>query len=338
MESDILLILLFILWLILGSGIAFTVGAGFGLFARWFGLELYTAVILAWATTLIFGASLISIITFFTLPKAKEKHIMKIAMWGPSGAGKTTYLTRLCTMAMSKSSKWTITTADEDSKNFKSINVGRMIEEGLFPPPNQVDADAKFYQFNFVPKKVEGGIIDWIIGTNEAPVITIGLADVAGERYLNDPLDSPLWQQLADSDGLICLIDPANRRNWSITDNLLESLQLKLKDTNRLVKNKLPHYVAFCFSKIDQPEFIQYSGGREEDKEELIKKLAFNPDLNLHRMLAQHVLPERLEYFFISSIGTECKPIGGGGEFSNPEKLSQINLLKPFTWLMDQIK
>ena len=272
---------------------------------------------------------------------------MRIALWGPKSSGKTTYLAMVYGTALKSRTRWIVRPNDISSTDFVRENVNRM-RRGEFPlatipSPGQ---EPIYYSYEFRPgedtsskdeeKDLLESLFDFLKGSDlkrlDSPKqdrVIVEFADVAGEMYLSESLENPLWEHLATSDGLICLLDPLDAEDhFEITFQLLQYLWLKLKDRpNALIDGKLPHYVAFCFSKIDDPSLIQYLNKPKE----LVKFLELRMNMNIDKLLIQYVIPDRLKYFTISSVGQAAE--AEGMAIQNPREISPINILEPLRWL-----
>jgi MinD-like ATPase involved in chromosome partitioning or flagellar assembly len=275
-----------------------------------------------------------------------------ISLWGPKASGKDTYISMLYGTALKSNVEWLVRPNDMLSTNFVRDNIN-LIRNGEFPPATLPESEPLFYNYqirtinsaalskNSNEKEFLESIVDFVRGVDvksldESPAenILISMADVAGEQFLTEPLEHQLWESLATSDGLICMLDPAEAENhFNITFQLFQFLWLKLKDRpNSLVKNTLPHYVAFCFSKIDQPEFSKYINKPHD----LVLYLENQTNLDIDKLLLQYFLPDHIKYFTISSIGTQAKV--DGPLIENPKDISPINILEPLRWLFLKLK
>jgi hypothetical protein len=278
---------------------------------------------------------------------------MKISMWGPKSSGKTTYIAMVYGTALRSKTRWIIRPHDFESTEFVSENIN-LIRTGTFPMQTQLMDDPLTYYYQFRPGTAEDRnenpiedrdkfeeIVDYFRGfgvssqhpeeKSESHKVIVEFADVAGEQYLNEPLEHKLWEHLATSDGLVCLLDPADSDDhFKIIFKLLQYLWLKLKERpDGLIDGKLPHYIAFCFSKIDQAGFAQYINKPQE----LIEFLENRINMNVDKMLLQYFIKKRIRYFTISAIGTEA---GVEGErINHPERIAPINILKPLQWLFN---
>jgi MinD-like ATPase involved in chromosome partitioning or flagellar assembly len=282
----------------------------------------------------------------FDLATSMESN--SISILGPKASGKTTYLAMLYGSALKSNVNWVVRPNDVQSTNFVRNNIN-LLRSGNFPQPTKPDQEPHFYNFRIHTVKPVGlsgdenqkefleSIFDFVRGVSSQDAskkdnpeeIVVSLADVAGEEFLTISLDHPLWEHLATRDGLLCLLDPATAEDHlNVTFQLLQFLWLKLKDRpNALINGRLPHYVAFCFSKMDQPAFARFVN-RPRD---LVLFLETKLNLDVDKLLLQFFLPDRIKYFTISSLGLQAKV--SGLEIENPKDISPINILEPLRWL-----
>lgn len=281
------------------------------------------------------------------VPPSKE---YRISLWGPKGVGKTTYIAMIYGTALKSNVKWVIRPNDIESTEFVQENIN-IIRNGQFPLPTSYVQEPNIYRYHIhalnpaILSEKEGGaekeflesVVDFVRNVkldqlskkDASEEIVISLADVAGEQFFTESLDHPLWEYLASSDSIICLLDPSEAEyHFNSTFRLLQFLWLKLKNhPNMLVNGRLPHYVAFCFSKIDQPEFVKFLNKPGD----LILYLETQTGLDIEKLLLQYFLPARIAYFTISSIGLQAKV--KGPLIENPKDISPINILEPLQWL-----
>ncbi|MCL4273067.1 MAG: AAA family ATPase [Anaerolineales bacterium] len=270
----------------------------------------------------------------------------RISLWGPRASGKTTYITMLYGLSIRSDSQWIVKPNDIETTNFVRDNIN-ILQQGGFPQATAPVAEPHIYNFELVDMDEPGveakmsylkTITDFFSSkqskeSHQPKSITVSLADVAGEQFLTEPLGHPLWDRLMTSNGLICLLDPAEAEDhFNITFQSLQYLWLRSKDYPDFLANggRLPHYVAFCFSKIDRPEFTKFINKPRE----LILYLERQNNLDIEKLLSQYFLPDRIKYFTISSIGIQAKV--DGYLIEHPKDISPINILEPLQWLFDK--
>lgn len=271
---------------------------------------------------------------------------MKIAMWGPKSSGKTTYIAMIYGIGLLSSSKWSVRPKDIASTNFVREKINN-IRRGEFPGPTQPSPEPIYYQYEIRvrnetkskddDKELMEIVVDFFKGmdlksqnpTSTSEEVVVSFADVAGEQYVQESLDHDLWNHLANSNGLICLIDPSDDSDFfDITFQLMQNLVMKMEQLqNKLINGYLPHYVAFCFSKIDNPEFSNYINKPKE----LMELLETRTGINIDKLISPFILPQRLKYFTVSAVGAEANV--RSGRIQSPRTVKPVNLLEPLSWL-----
>lgn len=270
---------------------------------------------------------------------------MKITFWGPKSSGKTTYLAMVYGIALKSAINWIIAPGDEASTIFIKDQIN-LIRKGNFPIPSQ-DQATYIYEitpgYNLPTEKEAPDLIevlrDFLSGADikkgdveDFSPLTINFVDVPGEFYLSKPLEDPLWEDLENSDGLICLINPADtEKSFEYLFQLLHFLKIKCKESGRLIHNKLPHYIALCFSQIDQPQFREYINKPKE----IVKLLEEKDMFSIEKILLQSIHLDRLKIITVSSVGTECG--ASDGTIANPGKINPINVLQPLKWFFEKM-
>jgi hypothetical protein len=273
---------------------------------------------------------------------------MKVSMWGPTSSGKTTYIAMVYgSVLMTDKSPWLIRPNDFPAREFVRENYS-LLRKGIFPPQTSL-MEPVYYNYlfrqcdeeseeEFKPKSGWAGRLSDILSFspieelddpyNLQDGILVQFADVAGEAYNSVRLDDPLWDNLASSNALICLIDPNDASDhFDIALNLLSNLDFKMRDGRMGGDTWLPQYVAFCFSQCDTEAFRHFIN----DPKSIVQHLQQTQNLNIDRLLRQYVNKERLKYFTVSAIGTEVSV--NGGTIQNPHLIKPINVLEPLKWL-----
>lgn len=87
------------------------------------------------------------------------------------------------------------------------------------------------------------------------------LQDVPGEFLRTGQLSEDVVEHFANSQGLIYLFDPIGdaeerTRSFDFFFEMLQAVHARVREAGRLVRNRLPHRVAVCVTKFDEPEFF----------------------------------------------------------------------------------
>lgn len=281
---------------------------------------------------------------------------LRIGVWGPHSAGKTTYIITVWGACLAREARWSVRLDDAQTSEF-IIERLTLLRNGEFPEPTIPQPEPLHYSYLFSPrtsnkksnkfgsdKSPLEAFRNWIASsdvTTPTKVVGNGLivsfTDVAGDQYFKDPLDSPLWDDIWSCDGILCLLDPSNPlEHFQMTLKLGQNLWLKSKGSNRLIGNSLPHYIALCFSKIDQSEFYPY----RDKPNELNAKLDNETGMDTHAMLSNFFLPERINVFCMSAIGVDDheQSLVRDGRIENPHRIRPINIISPLRWLFESLQ
>ena len=282
---------------------------------------------------------------------------LKIGVWGPSSAGKTTFIVTVWGACLSPQSRWLATLADSPTSDFIIDRLTRL-RKGEFPEPNKPQPEPIHYQYLFSPKPTKQqnqagkttkspfeSLKEWINADDvRTPTkvtgnsnLKISFTDVAGEQYFKDALDSPLWDDIVTCDGLLCILDPSDsEEHLKMVLKLGQNLRLKSNDSPRLIGNYLPHYIALCFSKIDRPEFYPF----HDRPDELNAKLSEETGIDLQSVLNNFFVPDRTKVFCVSAIGVNAngQSLVQSGQIVTPNKIRPINIIAPLRWLFESLQ
>ncbi len=272
----------------------------------------------------------------------KEKDI-RVGMWGATNAGKTVYLLSMYIAAMQDDSALLI----GFDENTSQLRRQCLIEQAdnlrgnkVWPNPTNPSPTPELYGYVFYPSqekrttqrkdnsKLPAFRKYFRQSGSDAGAsrkLRITLSDFAGESFLNEPPESPLWQHLAACQAILCLFDPADTGNklW-VFSNLVDFLYFKVKKEKpeSIIHGQyLPHHISVCFTKMDRPEWRSMI----DSPEDVMKKISDMSGLNIQRQLRVHFMPERIKYYCISSVGVE---------FHDSNSLKPINIFNPLNdWI-----
>lgn len=269
-----------------------------------------------------------------------------IAMWGPPGSGKTTFLAALSVaLTRDKRSGWKIYGADAAS------------EQRLVQMTQELVSGRKF------PKATEG--IDeysWVLsGPNrhtrkgfrrraepDHVSVKLDLVDPRGE--IAGPIEYSQRGELIDgmirSRGLVYIFDPMKESDegdaFDHTFGMLVQLARRMDEESAWRGGRLPHYVAVCITKFDQsPVFRtaeklglivespddEYEFPRVPDYEarELFNRLCSVSGTGNAEMvisaLEKYFDPSRIRYFVTSAIGFH---VGRSGRYDPDDPMNLL--------------
>ncbi|HMH92335.1 MAG TPA: hypothetical protein VK586_14770 [Streptosporangiaceae bacterium] len=303
-----------------------------------------------------------------------------IAMWGPPGSGKSTFLAALGIAIASQNGRWSLTGQDPASTEMLISSTGRLAE-GSFPA-----ATAGLEMFSWVLEETRPPAVRrrWP-RRDPAPGpparVRLRLVDPAGEIYAPEGsryAREDLVTTLESSRGIVFLFDPIREflrgDAFEHTFGMLATLASRMVDSPERIGGRLPHHVAVCVTKFDEPRVLQTAMAldlltadpaddlgsptvAEDDARELLGRLcqvshSGNADLVVNTLLA-HFLPSRVKFFITSSIGFYVAPRSGGFDFADYQNVlpggpgagesrvrtavRPVNVVEPVFWLARQL-
>lgn len=275
----------------------------------------------------------------------------KIAVWGATGVGKTTYLAgAMLAVNTFCSPTWKMQAGgekEERNKTFDFITFEMDRLAGGKPPQATPPGEPSEYVFQFIQ---EGNLM----GTR-GRFHEVGLVDTAGgniEASIDD--DKPgygYFEMLCQSQGILMLIDPELKDENGVpmpqkssTENisyyvLINLLIQHLQDTKR---NSLTLDIplAICLTKIDKADHWPYRERPAEYTEEILGRAAF-------QQIVTSFNPRKINYFAVSVAGLYQNPRNGeyvpnidehGEKLHNFRQWRPYQILDPLFWLLDQIE
>lgn len=252
-----------------------------------------------------------------------------IAMWGPPGSGKTTFLAAL-SIALTRSPHlgWTIMGGDEASERRLIQMTHELAGSRSFPRPT----DGVEY-YNWVlsgPGRAGRKRLFRKKLPDESIRVKLDLIDPKGELVglkLDSSQRAELVDSLVKSKGIIYIFDPTREFDkgdaYDHTFGMLVQLTRRLYEETGDGYGKLPHHLAVCVTKFDELPvhetaeklgLVVHSDDRHEfprvegeDARELFTRLCAisgsgNAEMVLN-LLEQYFEPERIKYFVTSAIG-----------------------------------
>lgn len=306
---------------------------------------------------------------------------VRIGLWGGPGSGKTTYLAALRIAALlDETSDWKLQGQDDlfpGSTKFLAEQTN-FLRRGKFPAPTHDSADFGYRVSGMViPSLVDqfAGVLgvrkqlrNEIMGKLKMarPMnFTLHVRDYPGGDFLSTDYEDELWQYLSDCHGLIYLFDPELEEteypNYEYIQQSADYVMQLMTKRNQIENNRLPHYLAVCITKFDEPGIfskLQASKlirldlpGMEgipyvRDAKEVFNMLA---DRLTIRTIERYFQPNRIRYFMTSSIGFYTDESGTidavdccnvldtpDGKLIRGE-VTPINVFTPLIWIENQV-
>lgn len=310
---------------------------------------------------------------------ASRQALGKIAIWGTPGSGKTTFLSALDIALHRKPYGLFMTGTTDASVNLLIEMTDRLNLRREFPPATRAIDYFEWELYWSRPQPPAG------MQRRQAPGkplrITLRLTDTSGElarpEKLSDPDRKTLVDALADSNGILFMFDPLREQEkgdaFTTTSGMLKQLTWAAarKDPGNF-DGKLPHYVAICVTKFDEPRVLRTAASlgmltrdphdpyefprvRDHDARKLLASLTSSAGTDevhlLLNSLDQHFHRDRIRFFVISAVGFYVDPHTNRFNEDDPQNLVQagpgksrirapirpINVVEPMLWLSEQV-
>ncbi|WP_250285887.1 MULTISPECIES: hypothetical protein [unclassified Frankia] len=335
-----------------------------------------------------------------TMETQPASRVARIGLWGAPLSGKTTFLAALQIAVVNhpdnNNDDWLITGVDDTASDFLSYNTKLMSEDQLFPPATSGVMELRWRLI----KPIRDSRAWWRrlrspIVPGQA-VLEIQMLDVAGRMFASTSDDSstksPIFAEkdeldifdepepqtprqiidhLAECDGIVYLFDPVHeRRSYRYFQRMLEQLARRSYEMGRLRDGRLPHHLAVCVTKFDDPTVyrkalnhgVVLAGDddagtptvQDDYAGEFFRGLCNDRDGTssplVMRSIERYFQAQRVKYFVSSAIGFYIGPsrVFRGRDCANVERtpegiprirgqVTPINVLEPFLWLEKQI-
>lgn len=335
-------------------------------------------------------------------PAAPEPGRRRVGLWGATASGKSTFLSALFIAATRSATELRVRGVDDESTDFLVRNTHTLNAQRRFPPSTLAQQSLSWVLHMSVRNQARGR---WLRpGPPTVPFdFRIDLQDAPGRAYaavptavpeavsdeeppalapsedrldlgdLGEGADIPdVASYLASCQGLLLLIDPLRERDLGDAHEYFHGTLLRIAQRVEVPPGqRLPHYVAVCITKFDNPAvfrfardngFLSYSEDdplmfpRVHDNEaerfmrELLAGSAASDVELVAGALGQYFYPERVRYFVTSSVGFYVGRSGEfaeddyqnvvpieGGRFAIRGRIHPINVAEPLLWLGQRI-
>ncbi len=323
------------------------------------------------------------------VPVAVPPGLRRVGLWGATASGKSTFLSALFIAAMRSPAELRVRGANDESTDFLIRNTHILNAQHRFPPATSAQQPLSWTLHMSVPNRARSR---WRRGPAMVPFdFRIDLQDAPGRAYAAVPesesepdrLDLDLdpddggdipdvASYLASCQGLLLLIDPIRERDTGDAHEYFHGTLLRIAQRVEVaLGQRLPHYVAVCITKFDDPgvfrfardnEFLSYSEYdpmlfprvHDDEAERFTREMLAGSRVSDVELvlgaLRQYFYPERIRYFVTSAVGFF---VGSSGEFREDDfqnvapveegrygirgQLHPINVAEPLLWLGERI-
>ena len=282
----------------------------------------------------------------------------RIAIWGATQGGKTTFLYALAPATFrsrAKYGKWEVSGADRASEEFLDVGTHTLVHEGRFPEPTRQTLAYRWRLSGRPPRRgarsrprrrtrFEIEVLDAPGGTYDAS------AQAGGDDW------SRMLRYTAGCEGMVFLHDPGRTNNGKYLLAALPYLVEEVGRRNQLDHGQLPHHLAVCVAKLDDPAVLGAVRGRGlvtqltpfsvpqvTDTRAWFESMA---EEDVIGAIATYFAPKRVHYFATSAIGFRTRLNGAidladywpnveerDGEQRIVGRTYPVNVLEPLRWL-----
>jgi hypothetical protein len=299
---------------------------------------------------------------------------IRIGVWGGPGSGKTTFLASLRIAALlEESGEWSICGQDSlypGSTKFLA-DVTNTLRKGEFPAATTTSFE---YAYEVTGRVTPGILRDMpgtalqMLGIGRQVSFILHLYDTPGGYFasITDP-NNALWEKLANCDGLIYLFDLSKEQreysNFEYMQIAADFIKQKTARNRYIDKKYLPHFLAACLSKVDDPAIlkaliqaglvIQNEHDRRDTPYLADTRQAFEAigDPLIDKTLSRYFHNRRLNHFACSSIGFYAQADGridlgdcvnlvttpAGSRIRSGRNIHPVNVFAPLIWIEQEV-
>jgi hypothetical protein len=300
-------------------------------------------------------------------------------MWGAPGSGKTTFLYAL-SIALDGGEYGYTMSADNDASEKLMIEANAaLVQDHEFPGATQSIDYLQWSLHGRRQRTVPNGRGFRLEDRGHS--ITLKLIDPSGELTLPARFGSEdhnrLVSALVEASGILLMIDPIREFEkgdaYATTSGLLAQITRQIASTTPDFDGKLPHHVAICITKFDEPRVLataetlrvlqydqedpfRFPRVADADAQQLLGSL-FSVSQGgygdrMLNTLTQHFHADRVRFFVTSAVGFYVNPETGRFDKDNPQNvvktrsgfadstesrvrgpLHPINIVEPVLWL-----
>lgn len=333
---------------------------------------------------------------------------IRIGVWGPPTSGKTTFLAALH-IAVNQwrgPGNWIMNGSDDDSSEFLTTSTDLLTRQAAFPSATKASQNLLFrftgtegepeqqpqrrlrkpatperISFDLDVLDVPGGRFHVTErnhqeeGDSDGGVsVSDGAAPAAHPVDLSVDSDEDLILHLENCNGIIYLFDPVRDSRtgdaYEYFHRIIEQLARRFFERQTFTGSRLPHFVAVCVTKFDDPEvynfarrlglttYSEYAPGLPYVPDiyayELFRHLCSNPHSRadmVHSSLPRYFHRDRIRVFVTSAVGFFVGPSQRfrPNDFANVYRdetgqarirgrVYPMNVLEPVIWLQNRLR
>lgn len=323
------------------------------------------------------------------LAAAGSRYVPKsIGLWGGPSSGKTTFLSALNIAVNQATQDMTMFGADEASSELLVEGNQMLANSREFPHASQTAGSYRWaVNMRAVAQPKPSRLSRQDLPVPASAQFNIDLLDSPGRVYGSEPMGPETSRfslsdggagaapdpvqttdHLADREGLLLLIDPVRERLHGDAYRYFQATLAKVA-RRRLAAmppgSRLPHFVAVCITKFDDPEVYRFARMRgflthEENDPYMLPRVKGNDAESFFRELCdtheshadlfcnslrRYFYPDRIRFFVTSAIGFYLNDgrfreddyqnvvEQGDGTFRIRGQIHPINVLEPVLWL-----
>jgi GTPase SAR1 family protein len=262
----------------------------------------------------------------------------QIGIWGPTEAGKTTYLAGLKLAIDLFQPRMKLWAVDTPAKQFIEVNSAR-IAQGIFPRSTDYKVPER-YTFRIYQERSTFLNLKQVTEYHE-----LSLLDASGHLILDPDDPKGYFTTLQGSAGILVMIDPTKSgslqpgKESESYFSVLHRLIHRLAETRLTASGKLDTHLAICITKSDLDPHWEHRDDPAEHLEHLLGKPTYRGLMNYC---------ESARVFSISVVGRYRTSSGlllpnvaeepdGARRIADLDQWQPLNVLDPLFWLFDQI-
>jgi hypothetical protein len=303
----------------------------------------------------------------------------RVMLWGAPASGKSCFLGALNAAVAQAKREWTLVGGDEASAQALAIITASMIHHRKF-----LMATNSIQAFRWVLSTDAEVVVRkfWRKERRKVPVrFQLTIRDPWGElfhnRYAGFQGGYEIVDDLLDSDGIIYFYDPtmeSHHSSYEFFHCMLSELERRYQLDGSKGVTRLPHRLAVCVSKFDEPEVLEaasqggYLASDPHDRygfprvpedqaraffEELCQDSPNGNTSLIKHCISRYFKLDRVKYYAISSIGFHLDRTGqfnmedcynivhDQDNYGTPRirgEICPINILEPLLWLQEPMQ